>query len=326
MKKYKLGVLLLVLTLTIFMGLSFSVFAEEGEVNDNTTSSQATDTSKNTDVAAQDPTEIVILQKSVSLYRNGTAKLKYSVNNAVGATAFESSNSKIVKVNSAGTITAVQKGTATITIKNNDATGSIRVTVKNPYLKVNSKTLYVGESYQLKLIGNVGTTKYSSSKNSVASVSSSGKIKAKKSGAATINVKTNGMTLKFKLKVITVNKNANAKTIYKYFKRKGYPLTLTKYKTNTIKDDMFYNRSLAGCDYDYDDYATVTIHVYRSSTDAAGKSAYVHAYDGTFLQTRVYRVGKVVITADMEVFSSDWKQIKSGLDRISRGKLPLSYK
>lgn len=324
MKKYKVGVLLLVLTLTICMGSSFSVFAEE--VNDNTTSTQATDTSENTDVSAQDPTEIVVLQKSVSLYRKGTAKLKYSVNNAVGATSFESSNSKIVKVNSAGTITAMQKGTAVITVKNNDATGSIRVTVKNPYLKVNSKTLYVGESYQLKLMGKVGTAKYSSSKNSVASVSSSGKIKAKKSGTATIKVKTNGITLKFKLKVITVNKNAGAKTIYTYFKRKGYPLTLTKYKTNTIKDDLYYNRSLAECNYDYDDYATVTIHIYRTSTDAVRKSAYVRAYDGTIFQTRVYRVGKVVITADMEVTSSDWKQIKSGLNRISKGKLPLSYK
>jgi uncharacterized protein YjdB len=324
MKKYKLGVLLLVLTLTICMGSSFSVFAEE--VNNNTTSTQVTDTNENTDVSAQDPTEIVVLQKSVSLYRKGTAKLKYSVNNAVGATSFESSNSKIVKVNSAGTITAVQKGTATITVKNNDATDSIRVTVKNPYLKANSKTLYVGESYQLKLIGNVGTAKYSSSKNSVASVSSSGKIKAKKSGTATIKVKTNGITLKFKLKAVTVNKNASAKTIYTYFKRKGYPLTLTKYRTNTKKGDLYYNRSLAECNYDYDDYATVTIHIYRTSTDAVRKSAYVHAYDGTIFQTHVYRIGKVVITADMEVTSSDWKQIKSGLDRISKGKLPLSYK
>lgn len=323
MKKYKLGVLLLVLTLTICMSLPFSAFAEDA--NGNTTSTQVTGTSENSDVTEQDPTEIVINQKSMSLYLNGAAKVNYVVNNAVGATSFESSNSKIAKVNSAGTITAVKKGTATITVKNNNVTGSVRVTVKNPYLKITSKTLYIGESYRLKLIGKVGKAKYSSSKSSVASVSSSGKIKAKKSGTSTIKVKTNGTTLKFKVKVIKVNRRAGAKTIYKYFKRKGYPLTLTKYRTNTKKDDLFYNRSVAECDYDYVDYATVTIHVYRTTKDAINKSKYVHSYDDSFLQTRVYRVGKVVITADMEVTSSDWRQIKSGLDRISKGKLPLSY-
>lgn len=66
--------------------------------------------------------------------------------------------------------------------------------------------LHEGESYTLKLKGASGTVKWSSSKKSVASVSSGGKVKAVKEGKATITATYNNKKYKCTVTVISGKK------------------------------------------------------------------------------------------------------------------------
>ncbi|MCD8020361.1 MAG: Ig-like domain-containing protein [Clostridiales bacterium] len=70
-------------------------------------------------------------------------------------------------------------------------------------LKKSSKTIRVGRKYTIKAKTNSsGTITFSSSNKRIVSVSKKGVIKAKKAGKATITVKCNGVTKKFKVKVV----------------------------------------------------------------------------------------------------------------------------
>ncbi|WP_343208349.1 Ig-like domain-containing protein [Anaerolentibacter hominis] len=70
-------------------------------------------------------------------------------------------------------------------------------------VKLNStkKTLYVSETYTLKLSGTKARVNWSSSKKSVAAVSSAGKVTAVKAGSATITAKVNGKKYSCKVTV-----------------------------------------------------------------------------------------------------------------------------
>lgn len=70
-------------------------------------------------------------------------------------------------------------------------------------VKINKtkKTLKVGQTYQLKITGTKKTVKWKSSKKSVASVSSKGKVTAKKVGKTNITATVGGKTLKCKITV-----------------------------------------------------------------------------------------------------------------------------
>lgn len=68
---------------------------------------------------------------------------------------------------------------------------SLQVDAKKKKVKLNGDniSLYVGDSYTLKLKNTKGKVKWSSSKKSVATVSSKGKVRAKKSGTCKITAK-----------------------------------------------------------------------------------------------------------------------------------------
>ncbi len=75
-------------------------------------------------------------------------------------------------------------------------------------------TLYVGNTYQLRVFGTTKKVTWKSSKKSVATVSSTGLVKAKKKGTATITAKVNSKTYKCK---VTVKKVPAAPSYdYKY--------------------------------------------------------------------------------------------------------------
>lgn len=109
-----------------------------------------------------------------------------------------SSNTKIANVSASGYVTAIGAGTTVITCKAQDGSGVIatcKVTVKNPVtsIKLNktTKSVFVGKTYKLK--ATVGpknatskTVTWKSSNTKVATVSSSGVVKGKKAGTATI--------------------------------------------------------------------------------------------------------------------------------------------
>lgn len=119
-----------------------------------------------------------------------------------------SSNPKVCTVNSKGQITALKKGTATITVKTTKVkTATCKVTVKSPAtaIKLNytKRTVKVGQEVIVKatVTGYGGKLTWSSS-NSCASVDENGNITALKKGTAIITVKTyNGKTASLTLTI-----------------------------------------------------------------------------------------------------------------------------
>ncbi|MCH5298570.1 MAG: Ig-like domain-containing protein [Ruminococcus sp.] len=146
-------------------------------------------------------TTVTVKNAPKTLYVKGTAQINADVKNGKGATTYKSSNTKVAKVSTSGNITALKKGTATITVSNNGVSKKFTIKVKNPKLNKSKKTLKTGKKFTLKIAGKVGKAKFTSNNKKVATVNKNGKITAKKKGKATITVKTNGMKLKCKITV-----------------------------------------------------------------------------------------------------------------------------
>ncbi len=107
-----------------------------------------------------------------------------------------------MKVSKSGKITAVKKGTAKITVSNSETKTTFKITVKNPTLNKPKVTIKKGKTFNLKIKGKAGTAKFKSKNKKIAAVNSKGKIKAKQIGNTIIAVKTNGIILKCKVKVV----------------------------------------------------------------------------------------------------------------------------
>ena len=156
---------------------------------------------KNTKSDPAKQTYITLKKSSASLYVKGTCKIKATVRNPKGKTTYKSSNSKIAKVNSSGKVTALKKGKAKITVRNNGVKKTFTVTVKNPRLNATSKTLKKGKTFTIKVTGKIGKATFRSSDKKVAAVTSKGKVKAVSKGKASITVTANGVKLKCKITV-----------------------------------------------------------------------------------------------------------------------------
>jgi uncharacterized protein YjdB len=135
--------------------------------------------------------------KTIAKGKSVTLKATVSPADATDkAVTWKSSNTKVATVSSNGKVTAKKVGTATITCTTKDGkkTYTCKITVKTPVTKVklskNKATLKKGKS--LKLKATVTPSKayqkvtWKSSNTKVATVSSSGKVTAKKKGTATI--------------------------------------------------------------------------------------------------------------------------------------------
>ena len=179
------------------------------------------------------PTTINLKEKSKTLYLKGTYTIKPNVVNAVGDTVFVSNDNSVATVDNNGVVTAKKKGSTVITITNNNVVAQFKVVVKKPTVnlkKGKAKKVPVGTSFKLKITGKVGKATYKVS-NKKFKVNKNGKLKAKKPGKATITIKTNGITIKrkikstlklkitykFKKKVkINVGQSKKIKKLYKY--------------------------------------------------------------------------------------------------------------
>jgi len=119
---------------------------------------------------------------------------------------WSSSNKNVATVSSKGKVTAKRKGTCTITAKVAGKKYTCKITVKNPTTKLNKTSLamQVGDTYTLKPTsdGASKTVKWKTSNNSIVSVSTKGKVTAKKIGTAKITATMNGVskTITVKLK------------------------------------------------------------------------------------------------------------------------------
>lgn len=148
-------------------------------------------------------TKVSFSKKSVKIGKGETYTLKAKLSTKTDSSTitYKSSNNKVVSVNKTnGKIKGVSKGSARITAISND--GNIATYTVNVYKapkRISSRpykkaTLRRGHSLKVKVKFSKGCysrkIKFSSSRKSVATVSSSGKVKAKKRGRTTITLKS----------------------------------------------------------------------------------------------------------------------------------------
>ena len=128
--------------------------------------------------------------KKLTLTKGQSKTLK--VKGAGGKAVWSSSKKRVAKVNRKGKVTAMKAGKAIITAKVGSQEFQCRVTVEAPELSSKSLQLSVGESSVLKLRGTRQKVQFSSSNQSVASVTARGRVTARKSGSARITAKAGG--------------------------------------------------------------------------------------------------------------------------------------
>ena len=167
---------------------------------------------------------VKVTTKTVDIKGKSTISVK-SVKpaNASKAVTYKSSNKKIATVSSKGVVTGKKAGKVNITVtskKNKKVKKVVKITVKNlkpSSVKVSAAkaTVVVGKTNTLKVAvkpaGVYCPVKWTSSNKAVATVSSNGKVTAKKAGTATITVKatqknSKGKYLSTACKVTVVDK------------------------------------------------------------------------------------------------------------------------
>ena len=143
---------------------------------------------------------------------SGTLQVKLSSGSA-SALAWTSGDEAVVSVDGEGNLRAVGPGVTTVTVKTfnkKEAVCKVAVLegVSPTDMKLAASTVTLGKGEKLQLAPTFGPGEsallaYSSSKSSVAKVSSKGVITAKKTGSAKITVKThNGLKATVKVKVV----------------------------------------------------------------------------------------------------------------------------
>ncbi len=137
-----------------------------------------------------------------------------------------SSNKKsIATVNSKGVVTGKKKGTATITAKVGNKKYTCKVAVETSSLNKTNISITKGKTYQLKLNGTSQKVTWSTSNKSIATVTSNGKVTAKKVGTTYIKAKVQGKIYSCKVvvkKIKKITKNTAIEMVRKKTNNKFY--------------------------------------------------------------------------------------------------------
>lgn len=144
--------------------------------------------------AASKKTHLKKTKLTLTTGESYTQKLLDKNNKTISASKvkWSTSNKKIATVNSSGKVVAKAKGKTTITATYKGTKYKFTVTVKNATLKYKTKTIYLNKSVTQKLEDASGDTisskniTWKSSDKKIATVSSKGKIVAKKAGKVKI--------------------------------------------------------------------------------------------------------------------------------------------
>ena len=172
-------------------------------------------------------------------------------------------NSSIATVSSTGRITARKEGTARIMVSSKDGSAydicrvivtDNSISVKEVILDTNEMNLQIGDTYQLTatVYPNNATNKelkWTSSNSSIATVSSTGKIIARKNGTATITVKTVDGNRTDRCIVKVTDKNISVTNVTlntnKLNLQAGdtYQLTATVYPSNATNKEVKWTSS-----------------------------------------------------------------------------------
>lgn len=154
-------------------------------------------------VEAATKAPVVITNKTTLYVGFKTHQIKFYNLNKNSTITYKSSNTKYAKVSNKGIVTPVAAGKATITttVKQNNKTYSLKVaiTVKNPYVSITTKKdkLLVSETFTFKAkTYGLSSTKisWSVSDKKLATITSDGKLTAKKSGTVKIYARAVGKT------------------------------------------------------------------------------------------------------------------------------------
>lgn len=161
-----------------------------------------------------------------------------------GTLKFKSNNPKIATINKNGTVQGIKKGNTKVVVSRNGVNILVNISVKtNVEIKSNSKTnkIIILNKRQLSISGKVGKQSYSSSNKKVATVNGKGNITAKKIGKATIKVKTNGITLTYKVQVIRpIIKNVDKKRTISMYVNNGKALKISG-RAKGKKNNPYYS-------------------------------------------------------------------------------------
>ncbi|MFA9377539.1 MAG: Ig-like domain-containing protein [Lachnotalea sp.] len=155
---------------------------------------------------------IKLSKSKATVYKgdNKTLTVTYKPTDATvtDATKWKSSNKKIASVSKNGTITAKKAGTAYITATVGNKTAKCKITVKNPYIKLNKTTLKlkaVGKTYQFKtkVSSNFkdSVINWKTSNEDVVTITDTGEITAIGKGTATITAYIGKIKAKCKVTV-----------------------------------------------------------------------------------------------------------------------------
>ncbi len=147
--------------------------------------------------------ELKMKTTSLVMIGDSSHKLKLSKTNITGQVVWKSSNPKIAAVNSKGKVKAKKKGKVTITAEADGCLATCKIKVITAQLSAADLTLNRGKSKTLKVIGTSKKATWKSSDPTVATVSSKGKVKAKKKGTAKITAAIGASTLTCKVTVNT---------------------------------------------------------------------------------------------------------------------------
>lgn len=176
-------------------------------------------------ITAEAASQVKISKTKATLIKGETLQLKISGTSKKAT--WSSSSAKVAKVSASGKVTAVGKGTVTITAKIGTKKYTCKVTVETPSISKTSLRLAKDSSYTLKVNGTSRAVTWSTSSKTVAAVSSSGRVTAKKNGTATITAKIGSKKYTCK---ITVESPSLSKTSLTMMKGKTYILKLNDTK------------------------------------------------------------------------------------------------
>lgn len=138
--------------------------------------------------------QITLSKTSVSLYRGQNVSLTAKTSSGRKVT-WQSKKKSVAIVNAGGKVTAIKHGTARITVALDGVTKECEVIVKSPTIKLSktSATLRRGKSLTVMATVSSGNKPiWKSSKSSVASVDSNGRVTAKKKGSCYIYATEDG--------------------------------------------------------------------------------------------------------------------------------------
>jgi len=168
-----------------------------------TITAKADGVSKSCKITVRKPS-LTLSHSEIKLYRDQTKKLDLKCSNNSEA-EWKSSKNSVATVDENGFVTAISHGSATITVKVDGVSKSCKVIVMQPIITLSkdSLTMTVGDTAKLKATVSSGNIpEWSSSNDTVLSVTGDGTIKARQPGKAYVYVKEDGVKTSCIVKIL----------------------------------------------------------------------------------------------------------------------------